>query len=118
MEAKSFRVAGLSSCYHTQETMEIFERCMDNSITESVTSAMVKYAEKLGFGGQISDDMVNSVYLARYISSGRLVQIQGLVDRSRKKDYTYLVAFEFLQWIRPGVSKSLLQRDAISKSCC
>ncbi len=124
MEIKSFRVAGLSTCYHTAETKEKFRQCANGSITEFVTKAIVEYANDLGF---IKPSIVNyNIELGYHIPSGdklayvtdeRFAQIQGLIDKSRRKDYTYLVAFEYLQWKRPGVSKSNLQRDAISNFC-
>ncbi len=108
METKSFRVAGLSSCWHTQETREIFERCANGSITEFVTVAIVNYAEEMGYNCE--KDIV--------INVGRMAQIQSMIDKSRKKDYTYLVAFEYLRWKRPGVNTSNLYRDAIVFNSC
>jgi hypothetical protein len=113
METKSFRVAGLPTCYHTEKTKEIFKRCVNGSVTEFVTSAIVEYAEELGFtyydwGLDTRPD---------YISEKRFQEICYKIDRMRKTDYTYLVAFEYLIWKRPGVSKSNLQRDAILNFC-
>ncbi len=115
METKSFRVAGLSTCYHTPETKEIFRRCINGSVTEFVTSAIVSYAEELGFTyTELQSDLGHQ---PNYIGDKRFAHIQATIDRSRRKDYTYLVAFEYLQWKRPGVSGSNLQRDAISNFC-
>ncbi len=107
METKSFRVAGLSSCWHNQETREIFERCVNGSITEFVTVSIVNYAEKMGF-----------IHATHFINSKRLGEIENMIDKSRKKDYTYLVAFEYLRWKRPGVNTSNLYRDAIVFNSC
>ncbi len=126
MEIKSFRVVGLSSCYHTEETKEIFRRRANGSITDLVTAAIVKYAQELGFNKAELNTIKYSINLGyhtldgnslAYITDDRMGEIDSLIDRSRGKDYTYLVAFEYLQWKRPGVSKSNLQRDAISNSC-
>ncbi len=38
-------------------------------------------------------------------------------DKSRKKDYTYLVAFEYLLNQHPGASKSFIQRQAVLNFC-
>lgn len=108
MEVKSFRVAGLSSCPHTQKTREIFKQHVNGSITEFVTIAIVKYAESLGFTGDTSE-----FDKPHYIANGRYIEILSMIDKSRKANYTYLVAFEYLRSKRPGVSKSNIQRDAI-----
>ncbi len=112
METKSFRVAGLSSCWHNEKTKEIFERCANGSVTRFVTSAIIDYAETLGF---VYDN--GSFNKPNYITDKRFAEIETMVDKSRQKNYTYLVAFEYLRWKRPGVSKSNLQRDAISNFC-
>ncbi len=110
MKAQSFRVAWLPSCYHTPETVEIFERCVDGSITEFVTSALLEYAVKLGFCG-------HDVGQPSYIGNERFVKIQEIIAKSKKTDYTYLIAFEYLLHLRPGVSKSNIYRDAIKNFC-
>ncbi len=116
METKSFRVAGLSSCWHNEKTKDIFRQCANGSITDFVTSAIVKYAKHLGF--TYTEMQATLSYQPNYITDGRMIEIQNAVDKSRKKDYTYLVAFEYLRWKRPGVNTSNLYRDAIVFNSC
>ncbi len=117
METKSFRVTGLPTCYHTPETKEIFKKHVngDVTITQLITLAIVEYAKQLGFAYPKSSNLV--MIKPEYINDERFAQIQYTIDKSKEKDYTYLVAFEYLRWKRPGVSKSNLQRDAIKNFC-
>ncbi len=110
MESKFFRVDGLSSCLHTEQTREIFRQRHPTSTTTSlVTYAIEAEAIELGF-------VLENGTKPNYISNERYEFIAGRIAKSRGKSYTYLMAFEYLRSIRPGVSKSNIQRDAIVNS--
>ncbi len=112
METKFFRVAGMSSCLHTKETRDVFKQYVNGSITKFVAKAIVKYAERIGFVYWIPIEEV--VLKPDYIPEKRFAEILSMIDKSRGKDYTYLVAFEWLLWKHPGASKSFLQREAVT----
>ncbi len=108
METKFFRVDGLPSCQHTDETRKAFKHWFvnDKSITRFVSSAIIEYAINLGF---VSENGAKP----DYVSDSRYQFIEGKIAKSRGKDYTYLVAFEWLLWKHPGASKSFVQRQAV-----
>lgn len=112
MEVKSFRVAGMSSCPHTDKTREIFKQHVNGSITKFVTKAIVRYAEALGFTGDTGE-----FDKPRYITKERYLEILSMIDKSRRVDYIYLVAFEYLRSLRPGASKAYVMRDVIYNFC-
>lgn len=113
METKFFRVAGLPSCLHTKETRAAFEQYVNgDSVTKFVTKTIVIDAERVKFVYWIPIEEM--VLKPHYILEKRFAEILSMIDKSRGKDYTYLVAFEWLLWKHPGASKSFLQRQAVT----
>lgn len=110
METKTFRVAGMSSCPHTEKTRDAFRQHVNGTvtITKFVTKVIIRYAKSLGFTGNISE--TDKPY---YVTNKRYLEILAMIDKSRQVDYTYLIAFEYLRSKRPGVSKANITRDAI-----
>ncbi len=108
METTFFRIDGLPSCQHTDETRKAFKHWFvnDNSITKLVSSAIVEYAINLNF---VSENGVKP----DYVNDERYKFIESKIAKSRGKDYTYLVAFEWLLYIHPGASKAFVQRQAV-----
>ncbi len=114
MKTRSFRVAGLPSCYHTSETKKAFDKHLNGELTATqfITLAIVKYAQSFGFTYNGDD-----YHQPSYVSDERFAEIRDAIDKSRKKDYTYLVAFEYLLNQHPGASKSFIQRQAVLNFC-
>lgn len=86
---KTFRVEGLPSVWHTEETLLLWESLREEGISLSkyLRDAILALAARYSFS--ITNAAIHNVV--------KLTEIREFEKRSREVDYTYLYAFEFLK---------------------